>query len=117
MKDLFNNTAIDTVQTMDRRELETLRNRFENASRVDRFQVKKMLNEIMVTAHEATDNSTTMSTRIPRDLVTMLTSSAEIYNTTRASLLRDAVLFYVKNELPHRPTPHRPEDEDISLCE
>jgi len=117
MKNLFNNTVIDTVPTMDRRELETLRNRFENASRMDRFQVKKMLSEIVVTAHAATDNSTMLGTRIPRDLVTMLTSSAELFNTTRSRLIRDAILFYVQNELPHRPTPHRPEDEDISLCE
>jgi hypothetical protein len=74
MKDLFNHTAIDTVQTM-------------------------------------------LGTRMPRDLVTMLTSLAERFNTTRSRLLRDAILFYVQNELPHRPTPHRPEDEDISLCE
>jgi hypothetical protein len=113
MKDLLNNISANTnvTSTIDDGELGELRQRFCNATKLDRSRVKKMLNALMIEIREATNNETHIGTRVSRDVVTFLNDASSQHATSVSALIRDAVVFYIKHELSKRVAPQHA-DED-----
>ncbi len=100
------------AMTLDRHDIRRLRERFQRATKIDRYVIKQELTAVMVKHGEATDNSTAACTRLPRATIATLDRLATEYDTTASALIRESVLWCLEHGLYTRRTPTRAEEED-----
>lgn len=99
------------MRTLERRDLQRLKDTFQRATKTDRFLIRQELLNVMIKHGEATDNSTHLATRMTAREVQNLEHLAEVYDTTVAEIVRSAVRHYVADELSKRPKPHRTQED------